>query len=197
MGSTTYKIVHVIDSNFHDIVKSPVDKMLERKCVRWDAEGVGKIPHNEQEDIQETVKKSNESQRLFFEKNGHCFGGNLTRTQGIVNGTLHVSGDLPSHLKQTELFAQAGEFPVICRYSSEPSDPKLDFRSYHQPRGLSMKVFNFKGDMFEADKDFPTQDIEFNGTPALNLANAKTTKEILDLGLKYGYNTKEQDEKIE
>ena len=51
--------------------------------------------------------------------------------------------------------------------------------------------------MFEPDKDFPTQDIEFNSTPALYLADAKTTKEILGLGLKHGYNTTEQDSKIE
>lgn len=60
-----------------------------------------------------------------------------------------------------------------------------------------MKVFNVQGEMFEAGRDFPTQDIEFNSTPALDLADAKTTKEILDLRLKYGYNTKEQDSKIE
>ena len=60
-----------------------------------------------------------------------------------------------------------------------------------------MKVFNVQGEMFEPDKDFPTQDIEFNSTPALYLADAKTTKEILGLGLKHGYNTTEQDSKIE
>ncbi|KAL3590812.1 hypothetical protein FPOAC2_13014 [Fusarium poae] len=170
--------------------------MSERNYIRWDADGVERIPPNEQEDIQETVKKINEIQRRFYEKNGHCFGGTHARTQGIVKGKLHVSDDLPSHLKQTELFSQAGEFPIICRYSSEPSDPKLDDR-IPQPRGLAMKVFNVKGDMFEAGKDFPTQDIEFNSTPALDLADAKTTKEIIDLRLKYGYNTKKQDEKIE
>ena len=32
----------------------------------------------------------------------------------------------------------------------------------------------------------PTQDIEFNSTPALDLANAETTKEIINLRIKYG-----------
>lgn len=31
-----------------------------------------------------------------------------------------------------------------------------------QPRGFGMKLFNVHGVMFEAGKDFPTQDIEFN-----------------------------------
>ncbi|KAM0544654.1 hypothetical protein ACHAPJ_011715 [Fusarium lateritium] len=170
--------------------------LSNRNYIRWDAKGVEEIPSNEAEDIQNVVAKINETQRRFYEQNGHCFGGTHARTQGIVKGTLYVSDDLPPHLKQTELFAQAGEYPVICRYSSEPSDPKLDDR-IPQPRGLAMKIFNVKGEMFEGGRDIPTQDIEFNSTPALDLADAKTTKEILDLRLKYGYNTKEQHEKLE
>ncbi|KAF5589470.1 catalase [Fusarium pseudocircinatum] len=167
-----------------------------RDYIRWDSKGVEEVPPNESEDIQAVVEKVNETQRRFYEKNGYCFTGTHARTQGIVRGTMHVSDNLPPHLKQTELFAQAGEYPVICRYSSEPSDPKLDDR-IAQPRGLAMKVFNVRGEMFEAGKDFPTQDIEFNSTPALDLADTETTKEIFDLRLKYGYNTKEQGEKIE
>lgn len=71
------------------------------------------------------------------------------------------------------------------RYSSEPGDPALDDR-IPQPRGVGMKVFNVPGEMFDAGKDFDTQDIEFNSTAALDLADAKTTKEIIDLRMKYG-----------
>lgn len=184
--------------------------MSDRNYIRWDAEGVEEIPENEEQDIKDVVGKINETQRRFYKENGHCFGGTHARTQGIVRGSMIVSDDLPMHLKQTELFSHASEYPIICRYSSEPSDPKLDvcqplsrgpwltFQDrIPQPRGLAMKVFNVQGEMFDAGKDFPTQDIEFNSTPALDLADAKTTKEILDLRLKYGYNTKEQDSKIE
>jgi hypothetical protein len=184
--------------------------MSDSNYIRWDAEGVEVIPEKEEQDIKDVVDKINETQRRFYKENGHCFGGTHARTQGIVRGSFIVSNDLPMHLKQTELFSHAGEYPIICRYSSEPSDPKLDV-SYSlsiracltfqdripQPRGLAMKLFNVQGEMFEAGRDFPTQDIEFNSTPALDLADAKTTKDILDLRLKYGYNTKEQDSKIE
>ena len=54
-----------------------------------------------------------------------------------------------------------------------------------------MKVFNVNGDFLEAGKDFPTQDIEFNSTPALDLATAKVTREIIDLRIKYGHDQKE------
>ena len=60
-----------------------------------------------------------------------------------------------------------------------------------QPRGFAMKVFNVDGEMFDAGRDFPTQDIEFNSTPALDLTDAKTTREIINLRIKHGANQPE------
>ena len=45
--------------------------------------------------------------------------------------------------------------------------------------------------MLPAGIAYPTQDIEFNSTPALDLADAKTTREIIDLRIKYGNNPEE------
>jgi hypothetical protein len=104
-------------------------------------------------------------------------------------------GDLPPHLAQT-LFSKPGEFPLCMRYSTEPGDPGLDDR-IPQPRGLGIKVFNVEGEMFDAGKDFSTHDIEFNSTPALDLADAKTTKEIIDLRIKYGGDKKKMYEMLE
>jgi hypothetical protein len=47
-----------------------------------------------------------------------------------------------------------------------------------------MKVFGVHGDFFDEGKDIPTQDIEFNSTPAPDLANARVTQEIVDLRIK-------------
>ena len=60
-----------------------------------------------------------------------------------------------------------------------------------QPRGFAIKVFDVQGEMLDEGKDVPTHDIEFNSTPALDLADAKTTKEIIDLRIKYGNNQPE------
>lgn len=54
-----------------------------------------------------------------------------------------------------------------------------------------MKVFNVEGEMFDAGKDLPTQDIEVNSTPAIDLADAKTTREVLELRIKYFYDQSE------
>ena len=76
------------------------------------------------------------------------------------------------------------------RYSTEPGDPALDDR-IPRPRGLAMKVFNVPGEMFEVGKDYNTHDIEFNSAPAIELADAKITREIFDLRIKYGGDKKE------
>lgn len=45
--------------------------------------------------------------------------------------------------------------------------------------------------MYNQGKDFPTWDIDFNSTPSLDLADAKTTKEIVDLCNNYGHDKEE------
>ena len=54
-----------------------------------------------------------------------------------------------------------------------------------------MKIFGVHGEMFEEGAECPTQDIEFNSTPALDLADAKTTKEIINLRINYGGDQKQ------
>src|SRR3954452_1323313 len=54
-----------------------------------------------------------------------------------------------------------------------------------------MKLFHAHGDFFDEGKDIPTQDIEFNSTPAVDLANVRVTREIINLRIKYGYNQSE------
>jgi hypothetical protein len=100
-----------------------------------------------------------------------------------------IVGDLPPHLAPS-LFSKPTEYLIAMRYSTEPGDPGLDDR-IPQPRGLGMKVFNVQGEMFDIGKDYPTQDLEFNSTPALDLTDAKTTEEIIDLRIKYGGNPKD------
>lgn len=100
--------------------------LTKRDYIKWDAAGVEDVPPDETEDIKATTDMFNGIQCHYSKLNGHCFGGTHARTQGIVKGKLTVSDDLPQHLKQTEIFRQGGEFDFIARYSSEPSDPKLD-----------------------------------------------------------------------
>lgn len=66
-----------------------------------------------------------------------------------------------------------------------------------QPRGFAIKVFDVHGEFFEEGKDIPTHDIEFNSTPALDLADAKTAREIIELRIRYADNQPELYKQLE
>ncbi|KAI9714353.1 MAG: hypothetical protein M1820_000314 [Bogoriella megaspora] len=172
------------------------EDLSKRSYVRWNTKGVEQKPLDEDEDIQKVIEQINTIQKLQYNVHRHCYSGTHARTHGIIKGKMIVSNDLPPHLKQTELFSKGGEFPLAARYSTEPGDPGLDDR-IPQPRGFAIKVFDVHGDMFDAGKDYPTHDIEFNSTPALDLADTKTTKEIIGLRIAHGADKKKLYEELE
>lgn len=99
-----------------------------RNYIRWDAEGVEKIPEDEEEDINAVAEQINQIQKAQWNVHRHCYSGTHARTHGIVKGSFIVPDDLPKHLKQGELFTKGGEYPIVARYSTEPGDPGLDVR---------------------------------------------------------------------
>ncbi|KAL7940807.1 heme-dependent catalase [Trichoderma barbatum] len=159
--------------------------MATREYIRWDSQGVEKIPEGEADDIQAVVKMFDRLHQAMFQMNSHAVSGTHGRSHVVVKGTFMVPGNLPSQLKQTELFAEAGEYPAVYRYSSALPDPNVDDR-IPQLRGFAIKLFGVKGEMLQQGRETRTQVIEFNSTPVLDLADAKTAKEIIALRLKYG-----------
>jgi hypothetical protein len=115
------------------VVNEGSGNLSSRNYIHWDANGVEDVPPGEDEHIQAVINQINESQKLQYNKARHCYGGTHARTQGIVKGTFIVSNDLPQHLKQSELFERGAEYPVACRYSSEPGDPGLDVGDNNLP----------------------------------------------------------------
>ncbi|KAF8862313.1 hypothetical protein BDZ45DRAFT_712831 [Acephala macrosclerotiorum] len=148
------------------------------ECVRWVDLRVEEIPPNEAEDIQAVADEVNQMQKKRFDNHRHMYSGTHARAQGIVKEKMIV-GDLPPHLAQT-LFSKPTELPIVMWYSTEPGDPGIDDR-IPQPRGLGMKVFDVQGEI----------------SPALELADAKTTKEIFDIRIKYGADNRELYRQIE
>ena len=102
------------------------EDMSKRNYIRWDAEGVEKVPPGEEEDINAVAEQINTIQKAQWNMHRHCYSGTHARTHGIVKGTFVVHDDLPDHLRQGELFSHGGDYPVVCRYSTEPGDPGLD-----------------------------------------------------------------------
>jgi hypothetical protein len=46
-----------------------------RKYIRWDDEGVEKVPPGEEEDIKAAADMINNIQRAMWNMHGHCFSG--------------------------------------------------------------------------------------------------------------------------
>jgi hypothetical protein len=96
-----------------------------RKYIHWSDNGVEEIPPNEEADIEAVAEMINTIQKATWNRTRHGFSGTHARTQGIVKGKLATEKNLPAHLKQS-MFAEERDWPVLCRYSSEPGDPGLD-----------------------------------------------------------------------
>lgn len=160
-------------------------ELAKRQYLRWDSPGVEVIPPGEEDDIKAVAEQINTQQRQQFDNHRHVYTGTHCRTHGIVKGTFEVSANLPPHLRQGELFSKPAVYPAACRYSTEPGDPGMA-DNIPAPRGFSIKLFNVQGEFFDAGKDVPTQDIEFNSTPAIELSTAKVTREIFDIRMKVG-----------
>lgn len=170
----------------HGTTAGDAADLTKRNYLKWTAPGVESIPEGEAAEIQRVATQFNTIQKVMYDQHRHCYTGTHARTQGVVKGTFTVHPNLPPHLAQGELFDSGPqEFPLIARYSTEPGDPSMDDR-VPTPRGFAMKLFGVKGEMFDAGADTPTQDIEFNSTPALDLATAKVTREIVDLRMCHG-----------
>ena len=101
------------------------------------------------------------------------------RTQVIVKGELIVK-HLPSHLAQS-LFSKAGKHPIIMRYSSGPGDPYL-YDRISQPRGLGTKSSMFAVKYLMPERTLIPRTLKFT---VLQPADVNTTKEIIDLRMKY------------
>ena len=110
----------------HNKTEPDTKSLEDRKYIPF-ASGVEHIPENEAEDIQAVADMINAIQKAQWNCHRHAFSGTHARTQGLVKGVLKVPDSLPKHLKQS-MFANGGEYPVVCRYSSEPGDPGLDVR---------------------------------------------------------------------
>jgi hypothetical protein len=99
-----------------------------RTYIHWDADGVETVPPSEAKDIPAVVEELRNIQRAYFDKTGRCYSGlHATTTHEVVKGTFVVPSHLPAHLRQSDLFANEGVYPVACRYyTSEQSAPGRD-----------------------------------------------------------------------
>ena len=138
----------------------------------------------------ETVKNLNEQFHLIQEQTAKDYGsavrGVHAKAHAIVKGRIEILSGLAAPLAQG-LFASAGSYDVLMRFSTLPGDILDD--SISVPRGLAIKVFDVPGDRLPGSETDNTQDFVLvncpafaSSTPKAFLANLKMLAKTTDTG---------------
>ena len=92
------------------------------------------------------------------------------KSHALLTGRLEIPADLPPEFRHG-LFATAGEYPVIMRFSTTPGDILPDAVS--TPRGLAVKVIGVPGPRLPGTQDATTQDFVMVNSPAFQVTDGK------------------------
>jgi hypothetical protein len=110
-------------------------------------------------------------QERTFADGGQALRAVHAKNHGVLLGTLHVAAGLPRELAQG-LFALAGSFDVVMRFSTNPGDLLDDAVSV--PRGLAVKVIGVQGERLPGSEGDVTQDFLFVNGPAFLKKDGKS-----------------------
>ncbi len=101
---------------------------------------------------------------------GHAIRSVHAKSHGLLQAELEVFDRLSPILAQG-LFAKAGHYPVVMRFSTIPGDILDDAVSV--PRGLAVKVIGVEGERLPGSEGDVTQDFVLVNGPAFNSPNLK------------------------
>jgi hypothetical protein len=113
-----------------------------------------------------------------YKDSGHALRSVHAKSHGLLDAELVVLDGLPQILAQG-LFAKAGRYPVVMRFSTIPGDILAD--SVSVPRGLAIKVLNVEGDRLPGSENDATQDFLLVNGPAFAAPTAKAFLGNLEL----------------
>jgi hypothetical protein len=134
------------------------------------APSVEVIDDDETQTMQGLIDQMTRIQNVTYKDGGHALRGVHAKSQGLIEAQLVVVDGLPAHLAQG-LFARAGSYPVVMRFSAVPGDVLDDAVS--TPRGLAVKVIGVDGPRLSGSEAATTQDFVMINGPAFGAPNAK------------------------
>jgi hypothetical protein len=100
----------------------------------------------------------------------HTVRGVHAKSHGLLKAEVIVPSDLRAELRQG-LFANAGSYGAVMRFSTNPGDILSDHIS--TPRGLAIKVIGVEGEMLPNHAGQVTQDFVFNNASTFHSARAQ------------------------
>ncbi|MFC0254530.1 catalase family protein [Massilia consociata] len=100
------------------------------------------------------------------EAKGHAYRAVHAKGHAILRGTLTVLDGLPAHYAQG-VFARAGSYPVLLRWSSPPAEKLSDAVS--TPRAVAFKVLGVPGERLDPARPGQSQDFLMVNAPAFAL----------------------------
>ncbi|ENA36139.1 hypothetical protein HMPREF1487_05504 [Pseudomonas sp. HPB0071] len=136
------------------------------------------IPEDEAETTRELVETMRKIIETTSEDYGHAVRSVHAKSHGLLQGRLKVLEGLPTELAQG-VFAKAGDYPVVLRFSTNPGDLLDD--SVSSPRGLAIKVIGVEGDRLPGSEGQLTQDFVMVNAPAFSAATPKAFLKSLKL----------------
>ena len=128
------------------------------------------LEDDEQETIDQLITTMTGIQQKTYADGGHAIRSVHAKSHGLINAQLIVPANLPPSLAQG-LFAKAGTYPVVMRYSAVPGDVLDD--NVSTPRGLAIKVMGLEGPRLPGSEGATTQDFVLVDGPAFGAPTAK------------------------
>lgn len=116
---------------------------------------VERVSSDEAETIQSLKDLFADMAKKVAEAEGHANRAVHAKGHALVRGKLTVFADLPPELAQG-LFAQAGSYDTLLRWSSPPAEQLPDGVS--TPRAVAMKILNVPGARLDATTPGHSQD---------------------------------------
>jgi hypothetical protein len=140
----------------------------EKIFVRY-SDSVETLQAGEAETIDQITATLLNIAKKVGERQRHTVRGVHAKSHGLLKAEVIVSPDLQEKLRQG-LFAHAGSYGAVMRFSTNPGDILSDHIS--TPRGLAIKVIGVEGEMLPNHASQVTQDFIFNNVSTFHSAIA-------------------------
>ena len=146
-----------ISASAHDILQSYSDELET-------------IEPDESETAQAIADAMLSISRKTYKHSGHATRSVHAKSHGIVRAEFEVLGDLSPALAQG-LFAKAGRYQSIIRFSTIPGDILHD--SVSTPRGMAIKVLDVEGERLDNGRPSTSQDFVLVNGKQFSTSNPK------------------------